>query len=307
MKATFGLTEDYRQQCLVEQGERLPETQTLDIPLGDISPQARQALVLADPKLAETVRLALPDPYRAKSLSYPPMKSSLWQAPLLPTASASDWERLLNSYARDYRWREEENLAILQTEFVSYVEDLQAALASEGPRTSFFYAEGKFSSLPGYAEAQHLAEQLKQRASAQARASEEAKAANEFQAEENRKQRAEDKRVWIEQQGSLRLRKLFGAGYDCQRLYVSERALLEHPDYQLDFDGKADWKERSCPSDDAFAEAQRVGGRVVWLTEPVPPDTGDEDEDWVAEPFRECEAVVIREYLGKYDLVKALG
>lgn len=114
-------------------------------------------------------------------------------------------------------------------------------------------------------------------------------------AEAAQQARIEERRAWALAHGSPRLRKCVEAGYDCQRLYVFERAALEHPAYVVDFDDKATWKSRSGPSEAALDEAARVGGEIIWLTS-LP------DEDYV-DP---CEAVVIREYLGKYDLVKAM-
>jgi hypothetical protein len=125
--------------------------------------------------------------------------------------------------------------------------------------------------------------------SAEALAAEQAKAA-----------RKADKAAWIAAHGSDHLKAAFGAGYDCQRKYVSERAALEHPGYAVDFSDNAAWRDRSCPGAAALAEALSAGGEVVWLTtdennEPVERRGGESDG---------AEAVVIRQYLGKYDLIK---
>lgn len=110
-------------------------------------------------------------------------------------------------------------------------------------------------------------------------------------------QREADKVAWVAAHGSEFLRKACGAGYDCQRKYVAERAATEFPGYVVDWNDKAAWRDRSCPSESALDEALRTGGLVVWLTV-----SGVEDDY----DFEAREAVVVREYLGKYDLIKTL-
>lgn len=114
-------------------------------------------------------------------------------------------------------------------------------------------------------------------------------------------QREAERAEWITAHGSDYLRKCLAGGYDCQRAYVIERAGVEHPGYTVDYLDAADWKDRSGPSEAALDEAARVGGTVVWLTVPVIPSREDEGEF-----FDPCEAVVIRQYLGKYDLIKIM-
>jgi hypothetical protein len=109
--------------------------------------------------------------------------------------------------------------------------------------------------------------------------------------------RVADRVAWIATHGSEFLRKACGAGYDCQRRYVIERAALERPGFVVDFDDRAAWRDRSCPSEAALDLALAVGGQVVWLTTP-----GYEISE--AEYWEPCEAVLIRQYLGQYDLIK---
>lgn len=118
-----------------------------------------------------------------------------------------------------------------------------------------------------------------------------------------RLEREAERREWALEHGSSRLRKCVEGGYDCQRLYAFERAAIEYPAYVLDFDDKARWKSRSGPSEAALDEARRVGGEVVWLTRFPAPDGLDQD---LYDEDEACEAVVIRQYLGKYDLVKRI-
>ena len=125
-------------------------------------------------------------------------------------------------------------------------------------------------------------------------------------AEEKAKADAE-KKVWIAEFGSDYLKRATALDYNCQRQYVTERAAHEHPDYTVDFDSDADWNDRACPSMDALEEVEAlvaagVNAEVVWLTSPTHRSESYEDEaNWESR-----EAIVIRDYIGKYDLVKEI-
>ena len=127
-------------------------------------------------------------------------------------------------------------------------------------------------------------------------------------AAEKEKEEAE-RLAWISEYGSDYLQRAVKLGYNCQRQYVTERAAKEFPGYEVDFDNRAAWKSRSCPSMAALEEVERLirqgyDAEVVWLTEPT---YGITDEEYYAEgPFEPCEAVAVIDYLGKYDLVKEI-
>lgn len=119
---------------------------------------------------------------------------------------------------------------------------------------------------------------------------------------------------WINAHGSEYLQRAYARGHDCQRLYVSERAALELPGYVVDFRDNAQWRDRSCPSVESLDEADRVERLdlrpadeieviIVWLTSPAHAERPDEYSD---EEFEASEAVVVRGYLGKYDLVRQM-
>ncbi len=116
-----------------------------------------------------------------------------------------------------------------------------------------------------------------------------------------------EKTAWIAEHGSDYLKRATKLGYNCQRQYVTERAELELPDYSVDFDDNADWNDRACPSMDALEEVEKLiaaglNAEVVWLTSPTHRSESYEDEaNW-----ENCEAIVIRDYIGKYDLVKEI-
>jgi hypothetical protein len=137
---------------------------------------------------------------------------------------------------------------------------------------------------------------------AQKVAEEKARAEREAQEKAEREVRETEKLAWITAHGSDYLKDAVNLGYNCQRKYVTERAALEFPDFRVDFDDNASWNDRACPSPEALAEVKALvaaghDAQVVWLTY-----DGDDREDW--EEFEPCEVVVIRDYLGRYDLVK---
>jgi hypothetical protein len=127
-------------------------------------------------------------------------------------------------------------------------------------------------------------------------------------AAEKEKEEAE-RLAWIETHGSDYLQRAVKLGYNCQRQYVTERAAKEFPGYALDFNNNATWKDRACPSEAALDEVERLirqgyDAEVVWLTEPIQEPEYSDDDDYCC--FEPCETIVVRNYLGKYDLVKEI-
>jgi hypothetical protein len=124
--------------------------------------------------------------------------------------------------------------------------------------------------------------------------------------------RKADKADWIKAHGSSHLKRAHGNGYDAQRLYVTERAETEAPGFTVDFDEKAEWRGRTCPTLealDAEAEAEALGigeeVMVVWLINQA--CNGVQGQEGYYDVFDACEAIVIRNYLGQlYDLVREL-
>lgn len=102
-------------------------------------------------------------------------------------------------------------------------------------------------------------------------------------------------KAWAEEHGSDRLRKGLAQNYDMTRLYVVERVAAEHPGFLIDWKNECEWDRRSSPSERALDVAAEHDGEVVWLE--TLPDGAETTE----------EAVVIREYLGRYDLVMPMG
>lgn len=130
----------------------------------------------------------------------------------------------------------------------------------------------------------------------------EIKNTKKIQEEQQRELIKQDKINWITQNGSEYLKECLTLGYDCQRRYVEERTAIEFPDFDIDFNDNAGWENRNCPSMEALQEVKELIGfdaKIVWLTAPVNKENYDYDNE-----FEPCEAIVIRNYLGKYDLIK---
>jgi len=113
-----------------------------------------------------------------------------------------------------------------------------------------------------------------------------------------------DRLAWIESHGSDRLKRGTQAGHNCQRLYVTERASLEYPEFDLDYSEDLSTKDRSCPSINALDELDRYPmGCIVWVKE----RHDRSDDEYYEDDYTGEEAIVIERYLGNYTLVKYLG
>lgn len=91
--------------------------------------------------------------------------------------------------------------------------------------------------------------------------------------------------------------------YNVDENYSLERVKKEHPKYDIDIKNNAYWELIRNPSERDLNEVKELISKdreasVVWLTEPI-----EEDAKY---DFLNCEAIVISNYLGKYDLVKVV-
>lgn len=119
--------------------------------------------------------------------------------------------------------------------------------------------------------------------------------------EENKLKREQEKTDWILKHGSQYLKDCLELGQYAHKEYITERANLEFPDFQVDYDNSINWKDRYSPSQKAIDELKRLrtitqDSNIIWLT-----DDGSNDCD-----FESCEAIIIRRFLGRYDLFKVL-
>ncbi len=304
MHVRLNLSNQYRQEQLIATGKALPQTVNKELPLAHLSPDSRRILVLLNPSLVDDMSLTLP---KIPSTGYD--KQEEWYAPFEPQ-TPEEWGQLLTAFGQARSEREEQNKLIRLQKLHNYIakmeHDLQATLAVLYQETSVDPVYEQFGEL--YQKAQTLLAQIQERYAA-AEAENKRVVQAEAKVKDADKQRlAREKAEWIRAHGSKALRERFDAGYDCQRAYVVERAMHEYPSYTVDFNNEAEWKTRSCPGDVAFAEAQRVGGTVVFLTKQAS-DTipqNDYEHEYGAEPFEPSEAVVISGYLGKYTLVRQM-
>lgn len=139
---------------------------------------------------------------------------------------------------------------------------------------------------------------------------------------DRKRQLADDKREaaekeWINSNGSNRLKRGYAEGHDMTRIYVRELfASIEGlKGWELDYKDTSNWKDRVSPTTeeldalDAAREIEIDAGEIeiVWLThEPTLSNTDDDEYDYGYEPFEGCAAIVIRRWLGKYDLIKRM-
>ena len=110
-------------------------------------------------------------------------------------------------------------------------------------------------------------------------------------------------RRWAKAYGSERLRLGLELGYDCDRLYVKERANIEYPGFIVDLDGKGDYYYQVDPSLEALKIVKALikkgkSAEVVCLLTDL--------EDKYEDEFELCEAVKVDNFLGGYDLYKLM-
>jgi hypothetical protein len=135
-------------------------------------------------------------------------------------------------------------------------------------------------------------------------------------AKEREEARLAERLTWAREHGSEHLQRALDAGHDCARLFWTERAGVEYPDFVLDGDSHAEWKDCFCPSvkaldsrDAVLAAHPGAKATIVWLTaEPRNSASDDEDDDEYEclEPFRECEALIVDDPAFDKWLVRAL-
>ena len=110
-----------------------------------------------------------------------------------------------------------------------------------------------------------------------------------------------DKATWIEAHGSDRLKKAYFADHPHNRAYVQERATAAlGRGWTVDTKDTYEWDRRACPSERALGLEKTLKDRgfkaqIVWVK-----SDGTERDDDAFEPF---EAVVVREFLSRYDVI----
>lgn len=279
MKISYHLDKKFTRETYIATGVSLDAKQTLEIDPVALTPDQRK-LLLEWTRDGGTLTTPVWDKFAGR------MEKRIWETsrqfadvPALLAAWEAEFSAAYNAAARA-RIESAKDATQRLTEYTGH----PLSFGRSRPDHRAVYAD-----YPGYNEAVAAA----QTAWDAAKAREESEARARREATDAAKAALEaDKRTWCAgPHASDHLRRAVTAGYDCQRRYATERAAVEYPGYVVDFDDNFSWKSRSCPSPEALAEAERVGGEVVWVTDG--PDV-----------YGEIEAIVIRGYLGGYDLVK---
>jgi hypothetical protein len=111
-----------------------------------------------------------------------------------------------------------------------------------------------------------------------------------------------DKATWIEAHGSDRLKKAHSTGYPHNRAYIQERAMAELGEgWTVDIKNAYEWGRKACPSGEALHLEETLKNKgfkaqIVMLKS----DGTERDDDDAFEPF---EALVVREFLDRYDVI----
>jgi len=131
--------------------------------------------------------------------------------------------------------------------------------------------------------------------------------AQEQEAREEAKRAAwnTDKATWIAAHGSDRLKKAHAAGYPHNGAYAQERANLElGAGWMVDSKNKYEYSNRTYPTEAALdlekmLQEQGYKTQIVWVTfDGKQRDYGDD--------FEAYEAVAVRGYLDRYDVIHAM-
>lgn len=118
----------------------------------------------------------------------------------------------------------------------------------------------------------------------------------------------EERNCWIQEKGSQYLKDCIRLDYNIDSKYVIERAKIEHPEYTVDIDSSAYYNQKSNPGKGALEEVVKLvkdghDAEVIWLTSFDEDEDDDENYEYI---FEECEAIIIKDYLEYYDLIKML-
>ncbi len=305
----YRVSEEYRAQQLRETGQLAPETATVGGTLADLSPALRSALVDAE-GVQDTYQFlvaGLGDREAKAKLTLPTGEESL-AAAVAAALEATDLlarrreaKEAAEGYARAVRTQalailergaeEIESMAVWQAATAEYIIDVM--LPDPEMRAAL-------RGVPDWDNPVHRAVAAAEKAREKAEA-EAFRVAME---------------AWATQHGSPRLQQAINRGYKATRTYAEERAALEAPGWIVDVSDRAEWRDRVDPSAHALAAEEeatalakglaalgslasnQAHARVVWLTQ-LPMRS-----DW---DVPQQEALVVRGYLGRYDLILPLG
>lgn len=299
MRLKLNLSEKCRRDEFVNSCRELPAQEIMEVPVSELTLDARKVLFGLPSETCWNGSQHVISFYKCPDF----FQSDIYPAP-------SDWSLVIGYLAEKQKTEKQEKLNAILREGRAEIEAGSTAYCITSAKLS------EYEGLDGYydldvlkAENSRLSAKLECLAKIERARREAEQRARDDAAKEFRLAQEADKREWIDELGSVHLQLAVSNGYDCQRLYVTERAAKEFPSFAVDFGENADWKDRSCPSPAALAEAVRAGGTVVWLTEPSKDlrdawkfDVYDSAEyECDVDPFTPCEAVMVR-FLSRYNL-----
>lgn len=301
MKVSFRLTGEYREQYFVEHGEVLPCEQELTVNAAELSEKARRAIALDHGTTQKFSVGSYEQPLTKERLN-----ADLEERWDLYEAAVSELQR-----AADEQLAELEGIENLADKFCHWkLPGVRVDNSVERHLPGGMWKDIHSHLTPEQKDRRkalekRFAEEEKIKKADLARRNEEAEAKKEALKE----QYEAEKLQWIEEHGSDYLKKAVSNGFDSQRKYVEERAAIEFAGFLVDFDGSAEWNDRSFPSEEALDILEQVKpmskrATIVWII-----SRHDADPEWSDE---QEEAVVIRGFLGGelrsgYDLIKYLG
>lgn len=326
VKVKYTLSEAARRRHLIETGTTISQEQALEIDLTELTPAQRKILIDAGGWDYTGLHMSIPqfrpdessELYRYRQTETVKFDGEPSLDEILTVARQRISVRTEIEADKAKRWAEKK---LLQAEYTELRSRLEADIEAAGARLDALrQAEKRWLGADWFARLIEVETALKfnQEHSFRRQTERAWSAARQAKAEA-------DKQAWVEAHGSRHLQRACAGGYDCQRLYVVERAALEAPGYTVDFNQSAKWKDRACPSvaalDAADAAKQmpaweqctgRQQAEIVWLTTPPSADVPDDpygdygyEEPW--EPWEQREGIVVRDYLGRYELVKVIG
>jgi hypothetical protein len=299
-------SEEYVNERFVRDGVEQKREETFDVPLSELSPEARGALL--EIRKIRRGRLTFLGRGYARGPKFEAAKR-----PETP----EDFESLIFRFADENREylasvRESENEKLREIarhlEEIDSEETISAPLGRNRPDWGEHPSRFENADPDLREEVKALRDRVENRWIEQ---QQEKERAHREAKEAERRRLHQEKVAWCKEHGSDHLRESVEAGYNCQRMYVLERAAHEFPEYIADFEDEASWNNRACPSPEALAEAKRVDGKVVWLTSRAVAEKPQrlpeyEFDDYGEDDFEETEAVLIQDYLGKYDLIREM-
>jgi hypothetical protein len=326
VKLTYCLAQETRNRAFIETGATIETKQSVELPADALTPELRAHILRRTntPALPATLELLT---YKI-GFVYEQYRVSRDEPLTLDAAAGDDAApRLLAEDAARYDAAQAARLARIDADIDERIVEVQrlfAALWNIDPKTAAVHQLPRITTRPGRTpdriaiepesvptgrprsdELSALVAQYNAAAVAARDAFGQAERERAEAAAVAKSAREAERVAWIAAHGSDYLKRCESGGYNCQRQYALERAKAERPGYVLDYNDAAEWKDRSGPSEAALIEAAHVGGFVVWLT--TPPSSAvarDDAEDDGDDGFESCEAVVIADFLGQYDLIR---